>query len=108
MTGTTSLAALLTTLLATAASAQQRDASREQQHTKGPEQVKDDLSPNVGDVLSGRALARRNVRDKIGKAVGRIDDVIVDPYFARVVALCIHLAEDVERRRRVVVPYEVA
>lgn len=71
------------------------------------ETVDEDLSPNVGSVVPGSILAERAVWDRYDREVGKVEDLIIDPYYGRVTSFVIKPSDEVKRDRQLLVPFEL-
>lgn len=75
--------------------------------TKSREAVADDLTPQVGKATRGTRLLGVSVRDHDGQKLGKVVDLLVDPYYARVSSLVVKPDSSVDRKRRLLIPTEV-
>ena len=78
-----------------------------EEQTRSRETVADDLTPSVGDATPGSRLIGESLWGQDGQKIGKIVDLMIDPYYARLSSLVVEPATKTDRKRRLLVPIEL-
>lgn len=69
-----------------------------------PQTVGDDITPQVGEVCRASSLVGKVVVSKDGTDLGQVQDVVVDPYYARLVSIIVGPDNQAIREKTLFIP----